>query len=123
MKWYSFGEVRQSEAITTKEINEVMTEARKHIEAIRNVPTVYILDILERVGRIFSDTKSDFYNDVVNKMNLQLGWSKEMVKEGLATISEILTQDNLTSRLEADLGDINYLDEFTYNPSFKGMVT
>lgn len=122
MKWYAFGEVRQNEAITVKEINEVMTEARKHIEAIRSVPTIYILDILERVGRIFSDTESNFYKDVVEKMNKQLGWSKEMVKEGLSTISEILTQDHLISRLEADLGDIGYLDEFTYNPAFKGMV-
>lgn len=117
-----FGEERLSNAITINEINEVMSEARKHTEAVRNVPEVYILDVLDRVGRIFEDTTSERYSDIVDKMNVQLGWSKEMVMEGLTTISDILTFDHLKARLEADIDKINYLDEFTYNEAFKGMV-
>ncbi|MEG0253601.1 MAG: aldehyde dehydrogenase family protein, partial [Muribaculaceae bacterium] len=122
LKWYLFGEVRQSDAITVEDINEVMRQAHEHTDAIRNVPVAYILDILDRVGRKFEDKSSDLYENVVEHMNIQLGWSREMIKEGLATISEILTQKHLQDRLEADIDNISYLDEFTYNKAFKGMV-
>ncbi len=122
IKWYLFGDMRQSEAITVDDITLVMSEARKNADAIRNAPIAYILDILDRVGRKFEDTQSDLYKDVVERMHTQLGWSKEMVMEGLSTISEILTQKNLEARLEADIDNIGYLDEFSYNKAFKGMV-
>lgn len=122
LKWYLFGEVRQSDAITVDDIKEVMSKAKAHADAIRNMPVSYILDILDRVGRKFEDTSSPLYKDVVERMNAQLGWSKEMVMEGLATISDILTQKHLQDRLEADIDNICYLDEFTYNKAFKGMV-
>ena len=117
-----FGEVRETERITVEDIKEVMAKARTHVDQMRNVPEIYIIDILDRVGRVFEDVDSPFCKEVAATMNRQLGWSEEMVVEGLRTISDILTQDHLTARLEADLGDIGYLDEFTYNPSFKGMV-
>lgn len=117
-----FGELRQSEAITVKEITEVMNAARTHCDAVRNVPEVYILDILDRVGRIFEDTQSSRYKDIVSRMHAQLGWSSEMVMEGLNTISDILSFDHLKARLESDIDNIGYLDEFTYNSAFKGMV-
>lgn len=122
VKWYLFGEERQSDVITVDDIKEVISKAHENIEAIRNVPEMYIIDILDRVGDKFRDTSSELYKNTVEMMNKQLGWSKEMVEEGLGTISEILTQDHLIARLEADIDDINYLDEFTYNKAFKGMV-
>ncbi|MEG1562709.1 MAG: aldehyde dehydrogenase family protein, partial [Bacteroides sp.] len=122
VKWYLFGEVRQSDTITVDDIKEVMNEAKAHAYAIRNVPIAYILDILDRVGHKFEDTTSPLYKDVVERMNAQLGWSKEMVMEGLATISGILTQKHLQDRLEADIDNLCYLDEFTYNKAFKGMM-
>src|SRR5574344_2183526 len=122
VKWYLFGEVRQSDAITVDDINLVISEAHKHVSAIRNVPEIYILDVLDRVGRIFEDKNAPRYEEIVDTMNKQLGWSKQMVREGLGIISDILTQDNLMTRLEADMDNIRYLDEFTYNPAFKGMV-
>ncbi len=122
IEWYMFGDVCQSETITVKEITDVMRTARTHLEAVKNVPEVYILNILDRTGRVFGDTTSSFYADVVEKMHHQLGWSREMVEEGLATISDILTFDHLKARIEADIDTMKYLDEFTYNPAFKGMV-
>lgn len=122
LKWYLFGEVRQSDAITLEDIKEVMSRARSHTEAIRNMPVSYILDILDRVGRKFEDTSSTLYKDVVERMNRQLGWSEEMVKQGIVTISDILTQKHLQDRIEADMDNMCYLDEFTYNKAFKGMV-
>ncbi len=122
VKWYLFGEVRQSDAITVDDINLVISEAHKHVSAIRNVPEIYILDVLDRVGRIFEDKNAPRYEEIVDTMNKQLGWSKQMVREGLGIISDILTQDHLMTRLEADMDNIRYLDEFTYNPAFKGMV-
>lgn len=117
-----FGKERRSDAITVNEINEVMTQAHMRTEAIRNVPEIYILDVLDRVGRIFSDTQSVRYAKIVDTMNIQLGWSKEMIRQGLATISDILTLDHLKARLESDIETLKYLDEFTYNKAFKGMV-
>ena len=122
IRWYMFGEIRETERITVEDITEVMEKARTHVEQIRNIPEIYILDILDRVGRIFEDVESPFCKEVAATMNRQLGWSEEMVVEGLRTISDILTQDHLVARLEADLGDIGYLDEFTWNPAFRGMV-
>lgn len=122
LKWYLFGEVRQTNAITVDDIKLVMSEAQKHAEAIRNAPTAYVLDILSRAGKILSDQSSDRYTQIVETMNKQLGWSKEMVIEGLKTISDILTYKHLETRLKADIGEIRCLDEFAYNKAFKGMV-
>lgn len=122
LKWYFFGKERSSDAITVNEIKEVMEMARTRTDEIRNVPIAYVIDILDRVGRKLEDKNSQLYKDIVVKMNKQLGWSKEMIMEGLATISEILTQKNLEARLEADIDNIEYLDDFTYNKAFKGMV-
>lgn len=122
LEWYFFGETRRNERITANEIKEVMDTARQRRSTIREVPLSYILDILDRTGRKFADTESDFFRSVVETMNRQLGWSPEMVEEGLATISDILTYDHLVARMEADLGDIGYVDGFVYNPAFKGMI-
>lgn len=122
MEWYFFGEIRQSDRITVNDITAVMETARARKSQIKDVPLAYIIDILDRTGRKIGDSKSPLYKDIVETMHKQLGWSREMVKEGLATISDILTYEHLEARMEADLGKIEYVDTFTYNSAFKGMV-
>lgn len=122
MKWYMFGEERDSERITVQEITEVMAAARTHCDEVRQAPIDYILDTLDRVGRVFADTQSERYRHIVDTMHGQLGWSREMVAEGLAIISDVLTYDHLMTRLEADLDNPRQLDEFCYNRAFRGMV-
>ena len=120
--WYLFGEVRQSERITVADITEVMDRAEQQKEEMRQVPEIYILDVLDRVGRVFADLDSARCRQIVATMHRKLGWSVQMVEEGLHTIADILTQEHLMARLNADLGDMAYLDEFTYNTAFRGMV-
>lgn len=122
IEWYLFGEIRQSERITVDDIETVMETAKARKSEIMNVPVAYIIDILDRTGRKLEDAESSLYKEIVETMHNQLGWSREMVKEGLATISDILKYEHLEARLEADLGNIGYVDTFTYNPAFKGMV-
>ncbi|MEG1749107.1 MAG: aldehyde dehydrogenase family protein [Tannerellaceae bacterium] len=122
LNWYFFGEEVQSKAITVDLIQKVMTKAHQQTAAIRQVPILYILDVLDRVGRRLENTKSVFCQDIVTQMVIQLGWSREMIEEGLATISDILTIQHLEARLEADLDNLSYLDGFEYNRAFKGMV-
>ena len=98
-EWYMFGEIRQTERITVEDITEVMEKARSLTGQIREVPIIYIIDILDRVGRIFTDVESPFCKEVTETMHRQLGWSEAMVKEGLLTISDILTQEHLSARL------------------------
>lgn len=122
IQWYFFGEIRQTERITVEDMEAVMQTARSRKSEIRDVPVSYIFDILDRTGRKLGDKESQLYKDILETMHRQLGWSREMVQEGLATISDILTYDHLEARMEADLGNVGYVDTFTYNPAFKGMV-
>lgn len=122
VKWYKFGDICQSEGITVSDIMEVMQEAHRRTEKIRNVPEIYILDILDRVGRVFGDTDSEFSRGVKETMHRQLGWSREMINEGLLIISDILTLDHLEARINADIGNIAYMDGFAYDKAFHGMV-
>lgn len=121
-RWYLFGEIRQSERITEADMTEVVEKARMQVEAMRNVPLIYILDVLDRVGERFADTESEYCRSVADTMHGQLGWSREMVKEGLKTIADILTLPHLTARLKADLGNVECLDQFVYQPDFRGMI-
>lgn len=121
-QWYFFGEIRQSERITIDDIKAVMETAKSRKSEIRDVPSAYIFDVFDRVGRKLGNTDSTLYKDIVETMHKQLGWSREMVMEGLATISDILTYDHLEARMETDLGNVGYVDTFSYNPAFKGMV-
>lgn len=121
-EWYFFGELRQTERITVEDIQAVLQTARQRKAEIAQVPVAYILDILDRTGSQLSTPGTALYEDVVEQMHARLGWSREMVMEGLATIGDILTYDHLEARMLADLGEIEYVDQFTYNPAFKGMV-
>lgn len=121
-EWYFFGELRNSEKITPADMQEIMDYAKQRKNHLRNVPYAYILDILNRTGDLFACTDGEFYKNVVESMHKQLGWSCEMVKEGLALISDVLQYDNLETRLRADLDNPECLDCFTYNKAFKGMV-
>ena len=121
-EWYFFGELRNSERITQQDMEEIIDMARKRKDAIARMPIAYILDILDRTGQKLSDKQSTLYKDIVTTMVAQLGWSAEMVEAGLETISGILCYDNLKARMQTDLGNIEYVDSFTYEPHFKGMV-
>lgn len=122
IEWYFFGEIRETERITVEDMEAVMQTAKLRKSEIRDVPVAYIFDVLDRTGRRIGDAGSPLYSEIVETMHKQLGWSREMVKEGLATISDILTYDHLEARMEADLGNVGYVDTFSYNKAFKGMV-
>lgn len=122
MKWYLFGEVRDSERITVEDIKLVMSMAKERIGEIRRVPIAYILDVLSRAGEALEDFESDRVKSIIKIMHNQLGWSEAMVIEGLKVIIDVLKYDNLEARIKADIDDVAYLDEFTYNKAFKGMV-
>lgn len=121
-KWYFFGQIREDHSITKELMQEIMAEAKQHKEAVRELPLAYILNVLDAVGDFFADPCSEFYKMTEKLMPAQLGWSVEMIREGLATIADILDLNHLQQRLSADIDQIDYLDKFRYNPAFKGLV-
>ena len=122
MKWYLFGEVRDSERITVEDIKLVMSMAKERVSDIRRMPIAYILDVLSRAGEALEDFESERVKSIIKIIHNQLGWSEAMVVEGLKVITDVLKYDNLEARIKADIDDVAYLDEFTYNKAFKGMV-
>jgi len=121
--WYCFGEIRQSEFIDLTTMQEIVAQGKALIPRIRSVPVGYILDVLHEVGRRLRDVDHPLRRMAHDQLGGMIGFSAEMVEEGLQTLAEILDREHLRVQLECDLGaPVDVLDTFIWVDRFEGYV-
>ncbi|MEA5115809.1 MAG: aldehyde dehydrogenase family protein [Geobacteraceae bacterium] len=120
VRWYNFGEFRESERIDGALMKEIMRTARSKTALVRDIPLVKTASVLDRAGRRLADSGDPVRKEIMAVMPRQISFSPEMIEAGLDAIRGILDYDNLIKRLEVDLDDARYLDEFTWHDRFRG---
>lgn len=120
--WFNFGTFAESSEITVEIMQEIMTTAQSKTALMRETPVVKLAGVLDRVGQRLADPDDPVRNEILAVMPTQLSFSGEMVVAGLGAICEILSYDNLITRLAVDLDNPAYIDEFSWHERFQGFV-
>ncbi|MCK9225589.1 MAG: aldehyde dehydrogenase family protein [Candidatus Muirbacterium halophilum] len=73
-----------------------------------------IITILNKVKKLWEDENSFYYKTSLEKLPDILGMPKNMVKQGLEVVKELLDYENIRFNLKKSIDNIEYLNEFQY---------
>ena len=121
-EYFAFGTFNTTERITPELTAELVTKAQKNRHAFRRVPLVAILTVLDRVSRRFADPEDPYRKEALRLLPDLIGFTPEMIEAGIDTLCSILQRENLETRLQCDLGNASFLDEYVYHDAFKGYM-
>lgn len=121
-KWYKFGEFVESVEINSQTIIDIISIAKLKKDEFAKVPVLKIANVLGKVSQKLQDPENSIRIKTLEIMPNLIHFSKEMVIAGLDAICENTKYENLVKRLNIDLDEIGYIDEFTYNPKFQGYI-
>jgi phenylacetate-CoA ligase len=122
VNWYNFGEFTESDGIDAAIMRDILRTAQSKTALIRKIPVVKLASVLNRVGQRLADPDDPIRKEIMAVMPRQISFSSEMIAAGLDAICEILRYDSLIKRLDVDLDDACYMDEFTWHDRFRGFV-
>ena len=121
-EFYLFGNLRKFESLSPSDIRVILKEAKELKEKLRGVKTEEILDIFQKVSDAWLQEDYIHRNIALDFLPSRIGFSKEMIIEGIETMSSLLSKDGMQTRLLSDLEHINYLDDWVYNHYFRGYI-
>jgi phenylacetate-CoA ligase len=120
MEIYRFGELIEIDAFSAADMEAVLDDAHARKAALQDLPLGHILDLLHKVGRAWDDPAYPYRRQAVEVLPDTIRFSGPMIEQGVLTLVELLTRANLETRLDCDLGDAAYLDDWVYQPRFGG---
>ncbi len=82
-----------------------------------------IIDVLDRVGRVFADKKSMPYKVAIEDLSKNIKFSLPMIEQTLDLVPQILSKKSLEKRLLLELGYPSSLDGMVERDSYRGMLT
>ena len=121
-EYFAFGTFDTIEKITPELTAELVAEAQKIRHDIRRVPLVAILTVLDRVSRRLADPEDPYRQEALRLLPDLIGFTPEMIGAGIDTLCSILQRENLETRLQCDLGNASFMDEYVYHDDFKGYI-
>ena len=122
MELYLFGELKEVESLTSNDVKEILKEAKEIKKEVVNLKTDTILDIFQRLSDAWLDKDYKYRKIALEYLPSRIGFSKEMIAQGIKVMSSLLSRDGMQTRLLSDLEKINYLDDWTYNKHFRGYI-
>ncbi len=122
MEFYLFGELKEVEELTVDETKKILKQAKELKSEIAKIDINTILDIFQKVSDAWLEKDYKYRKIALDFLPSRIGFSKEMVIEGIKTMSSLLSKDGMRTRLLSDLEQIDYLDEWTYNHHFRGYI-
>jgi phenylacetate-coenzyme A ligase PaaK-like adenylate-forming protein len=125
MAWehYLFGELKSFQSPPDLGfVEEVLDRA----EAVRGIlPSIdirHILDLLDRVGRLWSHPDYAPRRLAIRHLPEVVGFSPQMVERGLDELGRLLSRQNLLEMLRFELGTLEPLDRWTWKPGYNGYI-
>ncbi|MCE7870002.1 aldehyde dehydrogenase family protein [bacterium CPR1] len=123
MSHYLFGEiVRQSEPLDAEQLGEVIERARIAQERLAEVPLLEIVELLDRLSRLWARPRFDGRKLALEHLPGLVGFSPQMVEQGLETLVQLLARPNLLAKLRYELGQPEALDRWIWRPGYQGYV-
>ncbi|MBF0406763.1 MAG: AMP-binding protein [Candidatus Riflebacteria bacterium] len=114
-KYYIFGESVPVENLDFRLILSFIKKASDLKNIFSQTPIERILDVLEKVSKIWSDKEHPFVKKALQLLPEMIGFSREMVLLGIEAVSEICCRTNLEKRLDCELGNRKYTDSWVYD--------
>ena len=123
MHGYILGEVCQSpEPLTAMDVEGIIARAHGMKREVAAIPRAWLLDLLDRVGRAWSDPAYPYRCEALSRLPDLIGFSPAMIEQGIGVMADLLRRENLLTRLACDLGDPRYLDDWVFDARFRGMI-
>ncbi len=123
VKLYIFGDIVELKGKLNKnQINEILDKAHDLKHSIQKVSVKEIVDLLDRVADQWDNPDYIYRKIALEQVPDRIGFSKEMVNAGIETMIDLMRKENLITRLNCDLGNIEYLDNWTLDKNFKGYI-
>ncbi|MBI2251994.1 MAG: hypothetical protein HYU63_04505 [Armatimonadetes bacterium] len=118
---YIFGKfITAKNSLSLKNMEEIFKKAQIAKTEIQKISIDYILEVLDRTAKIWSNPESKFYKTTLKLMPKVVGFSPEMIKFSLDILGDILSSKNLEKKISFELGNKYYLDRFIYKNSYAG---
>jgi len=120
MQIYRFGDLIDIDTFSAADMEAVLDDAHARKAALQELPLDQILDLLHKVGRAWADPNYSYRRQAVEVLPDMIRFSGPMIEQGILTLVDLLTRDNMEKRLDCDLGSAGYLDDWVYHPRFGG---
>ncbi len=122
MEFYIFGELIEADKVTEKQIRDITVKAKSMKQDMAGLKVDHIVEIFDKVANAWLDKDYKYRKVALDFLPSRIGFSREMIDQGIQTMCSLLSKEGMLVRLNADLGDKNYLNDWTYNKYFKGYV-
>jgi len=122
MEFYIFGELLETDQLTEKQIKDIILQARTLKKEVAKLKVDTILDVFDKVSNAWRDEDYKYRKEALEFLPPRIGFSKEMIAEGIKTMCSLLSRDGMLTRLNSDLGNKDYLNKWSYNHFFRGYI-
>ncbi len=122
MEFYIFGEIQTTDRLTENEVREIVSRAKRLKKEVAQLKVDTIMEIFDKVSNAWSNPDYKYRKEALEFLPPRIGFSKEMIDEGIKTMCSLLSRDGMLTRLNSDLGDKDYLNKWTYNHYFRGYI-
>ncbi len=122
MEFYIFGELIEASKITETQIRDITVKAKAMKQEMAKLKVDHIVEIFDKVANAWLDENYKYRKIALEFLPPKIGFSREMIDEGIKTMCSLLSKEGMYVRLNADLGNKDYLNDWTYNKYFKGYI-
>jgi len=103
-------------------VDQLLDRAEKAREDLADLEVRRVLDLMDRVGRLWSDPNFGPRRLALQHMPQVVGFSPQMVERGLDELGRLLSRPNLLEMLRYELGVPESLDRWYWRSGFNGYV-
>lgn len=123
MEMYLFGEMKDfGGSLTPADIGAILAEAHALKQEVARLSIDDILNVFDMLSRLWMDKDYPYTRQALERLPDLIGFSAPMVYEGIKTMRSLLRKINMQTRVTCDVGEMGYLDAWTYHPRFKGYM-
>jgi len=123
MQLYLFGKLKEIDgSLNQEDIEEIFKKAKKIKKELKNLKTSDILSVFQKVSDAWLDKDYKYRKQAIKELPSRIGFSPQMIEEGIKTMCDLLSKNGMNTRMECDLGSKSYLDKWTYNKHFQGYI-
>ncbi len=122
MEFYIFGEIIEADKVTEEQVRDITIKAKAMKQDMAKLKVDHIVEIFDKVANAWLDEDYKYRKIALEFLPPRIGFSREMIDEGIKTMCALLSKEGMFVRLNADLGNKDYLNDWTYNKYFKGYI-
>ncbi|MFP4486182.1 MAG: aldehyde dehydrogenase family protein [Campylobacterales bacterium] len=122
MEVYLFGQLKEIDGLTSSEVEQIVSDAKEIEKKLAVIKLDDILNIFQKISDAWLEEDYKYRKIALEYLPEKIGFSKEMIAEGIKVMSSLLSRDGMQTRLLSDLEQMSYLDDWTYNKHFRGYI-